>query len=292
MSTGTPTDTDVVYPESDGKPMADNTLQWDWMVKIVGELRELFAGQTVFVAGDLFWYPVKGDPRTVSAPDALVAFGRPPGYRGSYRQWDEDNIAPQVVFEVLSPCNTREEMDAKLKWYERFGVEEYYFIDPYGNQLLGWVRRGDRLESVYPMKDFISPRLGVRFEVNGEIRLFTPDGREFRTREERVEEIQEELRKTALAFEDERERAIMAERQARAETERAEQEHERAEQEATRAREQAVRAEQERERAEQERERAEQERERAEREKLAKDQFAAKLRELGVNPDDVLKPAG
>lgn len=28
---------EVVYPESDGKPMADNTLQWDWIVKIVGE---------------------------------------------------------------------------------------------------------------------------------------------------------------------------------------------------------------------------------------------------------------
>ena len=22
----------VVYPESEGKPMADDTLQWDWMV--------------------------------------------------------------------------------------------------------------------------------------------------------------------------------------------------------------------------------------------------------------------
>ncbi|MGB0561907.1 MAG: hypothetical protein ACPGVO_08895, partial [Spirulinaceae cyanobacterium] len=54
--------------------------------------------------------------------------------------------------------------------------------------------------------------------------------------------------------------------------ERAEQERERAEQE-------RERAEQERERAEQERKRAEQERERAER-------LAAKLRELGIDPDE------
>src|SRR5436305_5720778 len=136
----------VVYPDSDGQPMADNTLQWDWMVKVVGELREQFAGQEVFVAGDLLWYPVEGDPKTRTAPDALVAFGRPPGYRGSYKQWEEAGIAPQVVFEVLSPNNTREEMRAKRQWYERHGVEEYYYIDPYKKQLLGSVREGERLE--------------------------------------------------------------------------------------------------------------------------------------------------
>jgi hypothetical protein len=254
----------VVYPESDGKPMADNTLQWDWMVKIVGELREMFAGQEVFVAGDLFWYPVKGDPKTVQAPDALVVFGRPPGYRGGYKQWEEGGIAPQVVFEILSPSNTHEEMDAKRNFYDRHGVEEYYLINPYKNTAMGWVRVEGKYQHVYPIGGYVSPRLGIRFEENGELRIYTPDGREFRTREERVEEIQEELRKTALAFEEVRTRAIEAERQAT----------------------------DERERAEQERERAEQERERAEQERKAREALAAKLRELGVDPATVLKPAG
>ncbi len=251
---------DVTYPESDGKPMADNTLQWDWMVKIVGELRELFAGQNVFVAGNLFWYPVEGDPKTVTAPDALVVFGRPPGYRGSYKQWEEDGITPQVVFEVLSPSNTREEMEGKLLWYDRFGVEEYYFIDPYKNQLSGWIRRDGHLLSVYPMAGFVSPRLKISFDVNGEIALFAPGGRQFR--EDRFEEFQEELRKTSQAFEEERERVIQAEQQARDAEER----------------------------GEQERLRAEQERVRAEQERIAKDLLAEKLRELGVNPDELLKP--
>ena len=35
----------------------------------------------------------------------MVVFGRPKGRRGSYRQWEEDNIPPQVVFEILSPGN-------------------------------------------------------------------------------------------------------------------------------------------------------------------------------------------
>jgi hypothetical protein len=67
--------------------------------------------------------------------------------------------------------------------------------------------------------------------------------------------------------------------------ERAEQEHERAEQEHERAEQEHERAEQEHERAEQERERAEQERERAEQERERAEHLAAKLRELGIDPN-------
>ncbi len=80
----------IVYPDSDGQPMAENTLQYDWIVKITGGLRLLFANDPdVFVAGDLFWYPVEGRPDIRVAPDTLVVFGRPRGHRGSYRQWEE-----------------------------------------------------------------------------------------------------------------------------------------------------------------------------------------------------------
>jgi Uma2 family endonuclease len=60
------------------------------------------------------------------APDAMVAFGRPKGHRGSYMQWRGGGIAPQVVFEVLSPDNRAGELARKFQFYERFGVEEYY----------------------------------------------------------------------------------------------------------------------------------------------------------------------
>jgi hypothetical protein len=274
----------VVYPESDGKPMADNTLQWDWMVKIVGELRTMFAGQDVFVAGDLFWYPVQGNAKVVAAPDALVAFGRPPGYRGSYKQWEEARVAPQVVFEVLSPSNTSDEMAGKALFYDRHGVEEYYLIDPYRGMVIGHVRQDGRLVSVYPMHQYVSPRLGVRFTTEGELKLYTPDGREFQNREEREREILEELRHTAEAFEDERRRAIE-------ESRRAEAEYARAEAEARRAEVEARRAEAEARRAEEERDRAGAEYRRAEEERQVKEAFAAKLRDLGVNPDDVFKPS-
>lgn len=89
-------ETDTVYPESDGQPMADNTKQFRWIVTIKEGLEALLADvPDVFVAGDLFWYPVEGRPDIRQAPDVLVAFGPPKGDRGSYRQWQEDDIPPR-----------------------------------------------------------------------------------------------------------------------------------------------------------------------------------------------------
>jgi len=38
--------------------------------------------------------------------------------------------AHDVVFEVLSPSNTQQEMADKRAFYEEHGVEEYYVYDP------------------------------------------------------------------------------------------------------------------------------------------------------------------
>jgi Uma2 family endonuclease len=90
-----------IYPESDGKPMAENTLQFEWIALIKLNLEACFAQQPdVFIAADLFWYPVEGDGGIRVAPDVMVALGRPKGHRGSYMQFYEDNIAPQVIFEI------------------------------------------------------------------------------------------------------------------------------------------------------------------------------------------------
>ena len=66
---------ELVYPESDGQPMADNTKQFRWIVSIKEGLECLFQDDSnVFVAGELLWYPVEGDNVTRAAPDAMVAF--------------------------------------------------------------------------------------------------------------------------------------------------------------------------------------------------------------------------
>ncbi|HZK82434.1 MAG TPA: Uma2 family endonuclease [Humisphaera sp.] len=191
--------TPIIYPGSDGKPMAENTLQYDWIVKITGGLRRLFANDAnVFVAGDLFWYPVAGHPEIRVAPDTLVVFGRPPGHRGSYRQWEEDGIAPQVVFEVLSPGMRFGEMSAKFDFYRRYGVDEYYLYDPDPDrlELSGFLRRQDDLVGIQSMHGHVSPRLKVKFEMLEDgLRLIGPDGQPFGTFEELAREAEEQRRR-------------------------------------------------------------------------------------------------
>ncbi|MCL4206722.1 MAG: Uma2 family endonuclease [Pirellulaceae bacterium] len=184
----------IEYPDSDGQPMADNTLQFQWIVTLQGGLDAMFRDDpNVFVAGDLLWYPVEGNNRLRVAPDTLVVFGRPKGYRGSYKQWEEEGIAPQVVFEILSPNNRWSEMMEKFQFYERFGVEEYYVFDPDRAELDGYIRQGDRLIPIDRTDGWPSPRLGIRFDLSsGELRILQPDGQPFATYVELVEQRERE----------------------------------------------------------------------------------------------------
>ena len=209
----------ILYPESDGKPMADNTLQFRWIVTIKENLELLFANDPqVFIAGDLLWYPVEGNNKLSQAPDAMVVFGRPKGERRSYQQWKEDNLPPQVAFEILSPSNTLKEMSKKLKFYEDYGVEEYYLYDPDKVDMTGWTRSGNRFEIIDEINGWTSPRLGVRFEVQPEtLVLYSPDGDRF------------------LTFTELGQAKEQAEQQLEQERQRAEQERQRAEQERQRA---------------------------------------------------------
>jgi Uma2 family endonuclease len=240
---------EAIYPDSDGNPMADNTKQFRWIVVLQQNLDWLFADDpNVFVAGDLLWYPVEGSPTIRIAPDVLVVFGRPKGDRGSYQQWKEEGIAPQVVFEVRSPGNSQTEMDKKLLFYDRYGVEEYYLYDPDKNDLSGWLRSSEsstkslHLDVIDPITNWVSPRLGIRFDNSGaELQVYRPDGEPFASYVQISEQLQRERQRT----------------------------------------------EQERQRAEQERQRAEQERQRAEQAEARAQLLAERLKAAGIDPDDL-----
>jgi Putative restriction endonuclease len=110
----------------------------------------------------------------------MVVFGRPKGDRLSYIQYREDNIAPQVVFEIRSHNDRPTKMNKKLSFYHRHGVEEYYLYDPEKNELEGWQRIEVILEVIEPMEGWISPRLGVRFELGEDgLEIYRPDGEKF-----------------------------------------------------------------------------------------------------------------
>ncbi|MDB5310577.1 MAG: hypothetical protein JWO38_4779 [Gemmataceae bacterium] len=199
----------VVYPSSDGKRMADDTLQFQWITTIQGNLDLLFRNDpTVFVAGDNLVYPVEREPGICQAPDIYVVFGREKGHRSSYRVWEE-GIFPQVVFEILSPSNTAHEMNGKRHFYNRYGAEEYYIYDPEDPTFEAWTRTEGRLRPVQEPNGFVSPRLGVRFDTSGtELVLTGPDGRRFlafvelgalqRQTEQRAERLAARLRELGV----------------------------------------------------------------------------------------------
>jgi Uma2 family endonuclease len=189
----------IIYPDSDGKPMADHTLQFRWITTIKWGIDAMFRHDPdVFVAGDLLWYPVEGRPKIRIAPDILVAFGRPKGDRGSYRQWEEGGIAPQVVFEIQSPGNRYMEGVRKFRFYQRYGVEEYYVYDPDHGSLDGCLRTGRRLKEIRKMAGFISPRLQIRFEPGegpDNLVIVRPDGTRFLTYIQLMEQFESECQR-------------------------------------------------------------------------------------------------
>lgn len=221
-------DEDILFPDSDGKPMADNTEQYRWIVIIKENLEILLAAfDDVFIAGDLLWYPVRSQLVSPTAPDVMVVFGRLKGKRRSYRQWNEENIPPQVVFEILSHSNNTDEMNRKLEFYNTYGVDEYYIYDPESFQLDGWLRQNGNLSKLWQMDGWVSPRLKIRFETSqGELVIYRPDGQRFLN-------------------------SIEQEQQKQQEQQRAEQEYQRAEQEYQRAEQAELLLQQERQRAEQ-----------------------------------------
>jgi Uma2 family endonuclease len=254
---------DPDYPDDDGKPMSDNSLQYDWISIIKWGLEfQFLQNPEVVVAGNMLWYPRRKLPGETAhaprqAPDAMVIFGRPKGYRGSYKQWQENDVPVHVVFEVCSPNNTDEEMEEKLQFYDEFGAEEYYLVYPeFPAFVEGWHRTDGRLVSIPKINDWVSPRLGIRFEVaRGRMHVFHPDGSKFMT-------------PTAMA-------------------QRGDEEHERAELERSRAEVERLRAERALVQVEVERLRAEQVAAAAELERVRKEKLAAKLRELGLDPDTI-----
>lgn len=252
----------VVYPESDGEPMAESWLQAEVIRMLVHGFQRLLAGRPgVVVGGDNFWYPVEGDPKTVTAPDVIVIVDMPriPPLQdmGSYRQWEHGGH-PALVVEVLSLSNTYREMVRKREFYERFGVDEYWVFDPEDGGLEVWLRHEGQLHLVPPATEgHISPTTGVTVAVdNGELSVKDPGGR-----------------RRWLYLADE---AVLSNERA-AESAAA---VERAETEARRAETEARRAETEARRAEAEARRAEAEAQRADRAEQRARQLEARLAEL------------
>lgn len=85
-----PTQPDIEYPESDGRPIAESSLHRKVICDMIAGLEHYYRDQPdVYVSGTLLLYYVEGDPSSMVCPDVFVVFGVPKGNRNTYKLWEE-----------------------------------------------------------------------------------------------------------------------------------------------------------------------------------------------------------
>jgi Uma2 family endonuclease len=189
-------DISILYPESDGKPMAETDIHRQLLSDLVFTLETFFQKQPdVYVSGNLLIYYVEGNPKKRIAPDIFVARGVEKRQRRIYKLWEE-SVAPQVVIELTSRQTWREDLQEKWRLYEQLGVEEYFIFDPeydYLDDPLVGYRLKDGKYKVMNAHDrrLRSKVLGLEFVDTGEtLRLFDPASGKFLPNwEEMTEEL-------------------------------------------------------------------------------------------------------
>jgi Uma2 family endonuclease len=183
--------TEVDYPETDGKPMAETDIHADLMIQLRESLKSFFASQPdVYVSGNLLLYYEEGNPRKSVSPDVFVVFGVGKHKRRIYKLWQEGR-APDVVFEISSRGTWGEDLHKKFQLYARLGVGEYYVFDPEYDYLYQPLLAFRLEEGLYEAVEVVDGRvhsdaLGLDLVDTGEtLRLFDPrTGRFLPTREE------------------------------------------------------------------------------------------------------------
>ncbi len=206
-----------------------------------------------------FFYALRQPPLV---PDMMLALDVPgPGpdlsqkANRSYFTWVQDGKQPMVVVEIVSNQEGGEDSD-KLCKYEAIGVPYYVIFDP-------WRLLSDRVLRIYRSggtgSGYIEQVGGLLDTVGLGLSLWQGE--------------YEDTEALWLRWTDREGRLIPTGAES-------------ARRERQRAAEAGQQAEQERQRAEQERQRAEQERQRAEQERQRAERLAARLRDLGIEPDE------
>lgn len=184
--TAIPFQREIVYPESDGEPMAETEFHLDETIYLIEALRERFRETPdTYACGDMFLYFKQGDPRSVVSPDVFVVKGVSKRKRRVYKFWEEGGRGPCLVVEVTSDSTRDEDLVRKKSLYERLGIEEYVLYDPLGDYLepriQGFRLIGGRYKPISPAADgsLISRTADVTFRMEGQqIRLVeTASGR-------------------------------------------------------------------------------------------------------------------
>lgn len=190
----------LVYPSSDGKPMAETDKHRKLMVDFIQMLEHHFQEvNDVYVSGNLLIYYEEGNPRRSIAPDVFVVFGVGKKPRRTYLTWEEGST-PDFVLEVASPSTYQHDFGSKKELYASvLAVKEYYIYDPYGDITPSFI--GYRLvDGKYQEITFVDGRLPSTVldlelsEHAGDLRLYNPTTQQWlQPPEECAEQAEAEL---------------------------------------------------------------------------------------------------
>ncbi|HEV3025277.1 MAG TPA: Uma2 family endonuclease [Pirellulales bacterium] len=222
---------EIVYPSSDGRPLAETPLHRDVLVTMIEVLDKHYtADPMVYVSGNMLVYYEKGNKRKHVSPDVFVVKGIPKDKRRDYfLVWEERN--PDLVIEITSKSTQDEDQTDKLALYrDVLQVSEVILFDPRGEYLVprlkGYRLRDGRYETITAVTGGKLPSdvLGLQFEADGhDLRLYDPITRRRLT-------TQKEDKAAAETFAEAQRKVAEAQRQrAEAERKRADEQESRAE---------------------------------------------------------------
>jgi Uma2 family endonuclease len=168
------------YPTSDGKPMAETDWHRELMVMLIEMLRGFYAGQQVYVTGNLLVFYEPGNRRRHVSPDVWLARGVENRVRLNYLIWEEPR-GPEFVIELTSSSTRREDQRGKLDLYrDVLKVREYFLFDPFGDylepRLQGYRLRKGAYQGIRPRNGRLPSQVtGLHLEGVGDmLRLWDP----------------------------------------------------------------------------------------------------------------------
>lgn len=132
MKTATKTKV-IIYPDEDGKIVAENEVHLDAAIQMMNFFRAYYANNdAVAINSNLFVYYEEGNPKKRLAPDFFISYGVPKRVRMNYKVWEEGKY-PDIVMEFSSTKTRKNDLGEKFAIYQDvWKVKEYFIFDPLG----------------------------------------------------------------------------------------------------------------------------------------------------------------
>ena len=225
-----PQNSTVIYPETDGKPMAETDVHRDLLLRMVDLLKNAFPN--AYVSGNICLYYEQGNPKKMISPDSLLCRSQPPAQKRIYRAWTE-HAQLDLVMEFSSFGTKRIDHSKKKQIYEQILKVPYYVIfDPHAVYLNVFALKEGHyqlIEAEVEGRCFLT-NLGIQIAIeNGNsLRLFDMQGSPILTGEEReaqrAEQEAQRAEQEAQRAEQEAQKTMRLEQELRQQKEQADEE--------------------------------------------------------------------